>query len=147
MEMAHVVAKRSTCPRLNVGALVVFNNRLISIGYNGAPAGKPHCTDVGCDMQHGHCVRTIHAEMNALHHVPQEFRQERGKDLYVTNVPCPLCATMIVRDGTVTRVFYSGAYQDFSSLGTMISEGIEVYRVLLSGYLVNHCTNEVIDAG
>ena len=64
--IAKIVATRSTCPRASVGAVIVRNNRIISTGYNGAPAGKPHCTEVGCLMENEHCQRAIHAETNAV---------------------------------------------------------------------------------
>ncbi len=66
IRIAKEVSSRSTCPRAAVGAIIVKDNRIISTGYNGAPAGEPHCTDIGCDMIDGHCKRTIHAEANAL---------------------------------------------------------------------------------
>lgn len=66
IRIAKEIASRSTCPRAAVGAVVVRDNRIISTGYNGAPAGKPHCEDVGCLMIDGHCKRAIHAETNAL---------------------------------------------------------------------------------
>jgi len=146
MEIAHVVAKRSTCPRLNVGSVVVWDNRVVSIGYNGAPAGKPHCTEIGCKMQHGHCVSTIHAEVNAIAHVPIEISKLPGKSIYITNAPCSKCAQVIMNNGTIARVFFGGAYQDTSPLGDLINRGIYVYRVLPSGWLVDHETNEVVDA-
>ena len=66
LEIAKLVASRSTCPRASVGAVIVKNNRILSTGYNGAPPGEPHCVDVGCLMVNNHCERTVHAETNAV---------------------------------------------------------------------------------
>jgi len=66
INIAAEVAQRATCPRAQVGAVIVKDHRIISTGYNGAPAGEPHCIDVGCFMENGHCQRAIHAEVNAV---------------------------------------------------------------------------------
>ena len=66
LEIAKVVAQRSTCDRANVGAVIARNKVILSTGYNGAPRGLPHCDDVGHEIVDGHCVRTIHAEANAI---------------------------------------------------------------------------------
>lgn len=63
---AQLIATRSTCPRLSVGAVITKNNEIIATGYNGAVKGEDHCIDHGCLIQDGHCIRTIHAEMNAI---------------------------------------------------------------------------------
>lgn len=106
------VASRSTCDRLHVGALIVIENRLIASGYNGAPSGKPHCTDIGCDLmpceEHGeHCVRVTHAEINALEQIEwlmsQVFDSTRvflhNAIMYVTHKPCHNCRTEIWKAG------------------------------------------------
>lgn len=66
LEVARIIATRSTCPRASVGAVIVKNNRIISTGYNGAPAGDAHCTEIGCLVESNHCQRAIHAETNAV---------------------------------------------------------------------------------
>ena len=66
LKIAEKVASRATCPRASVGAVIVKDKRIIATGYNGAPSGEPHCSDVGCDMVNGHCQRAIHAETNAI---------------------------------------------------------------------------------
>lgn len=66
LSIAKEVATRSTCPRASVGAVIVKDNHIIAIGYNGSAPGKPHCTEVGCDIHDNHCQRAIHAETNAV---------------------------------------------------------------------------------
>jgi len=66
LNIAKEVAKRSTCPRASVGAVIVRDKHILSTGYNGAAPGEPHCTEIGCDVKNGHCLRAIHAETNAV---------------------------------------------------------------------------------
>ena len=66
IEITHAVAKRSTCHRAQVGAIIIKDKRILTTGYNGAPRGLPHCLDTGCEIVDGHCVRTLHAEQNAI---------------------------------------------------------------------------------
>lgn len=66
MNIAKEISTRATCPRASVGAVIVKNNRILSTGYNGAPVREPHCTEVGCEVVDNHCVRVIHAEVNAV---------------------------------------------------------------------------------
>jgi len=82
LNIARAVATRATCPRASVGAVIVKNNRIISTGYNGAPAGEPHCTEVGCLMEDGHCQRAIHAETNAVAEAARFGVAVEGATLY-----------------------------------------------------------------
>lgn len=94
LEIASVVAKRSTCPRLNVGCVITLNNKIVTTGYNGAPSGEPHCTEVGCHIVDNHCNRVIHAERNAL--VQLKETGSRMK-IYITHEPCEMCRSAINR--------------------------------------------------
>lgn len=82
IRIAMEVASRSTCPRASVGAVIVRDNRILASGYNGAPAGEPHCTEVGCDMVDGHCKRAIHAETNAIAQAAKYGISLEGATLY-----------------------------------------------------------------
>lgn len=141
MEMAHTAAKRSTCFRLNVGAVVVVNNRVVSIGYNGAPSGAPHCSGNSCPGRNG-CQETIHAEDNALRYVPTGVKPE---DLYVTDSPCPHCAELIFGAG-VKRVFFGKAYRITEPLEWLTRLNVEVYQVTPAGYVIDWLTKEIVDA-
>lgn len=67
--VARTIALRASCPRASIGAVIVnADHHIVATGYNGAPSGKPHCMDVGCDVQDGHCQRALHAEVNAVVH-------------------------------------------------------------------------------
>lgn len=82
LSIAKVVASRATCPRASVGAVIVRNNRILATGYNGAPAGEPHCVDVGCLMKYRHCQRAVHAETNAIAQAARYGVSVEGATLY-----------------------------------------------------------------
>lgn len=98
LSIAKVVATRASCPRKSVGAVLVRNNRILSTGYNGAPKGMPHCTDVGCNIVDNHCERARHAEMNALHYVVNH-EQIPGSIMYCTLQPCDHCRGVLTKYG------------------------------------------------
>ena len=119
MEMALVVAKRSTCLRRQVGAVLVKDRHILASGYNGAPTGMIHCNVTGCLRQeqqvpsgqrHEIC-RGLHAEQNAIIQAAYHGTAVNGGHLYVTHQPCVICAKMIINAG-VTEVFTLGDYPD-----------------------------------
>ena len=99
MSIAQVVATRSTCPRKFVGAVIVGSRTILSTGYNGSIRGMPHCSDVGHMMEDGHCVRTIHAESNAIIQAARNGVRIDGGAIYVTASPCWGCFKMIANAG------------------------------------------------
>lgn len=98
-DMARVAATRSTCNRRNVGAVIVRDRRIISTGYNGSVPGESHCVDVGCDVENGHCVRTVHAEVNAIAQAARYGVDVDGASLYSTCEPCRRCRQIILSAG------------------------------------------------
>ncbi len=126
MAIARIVATRGTCDRLRGSAVLVKNNRIISTGYNGSPPGLPHCDDVGHMMEEGHCIRTIHAEHNALLQaavIPGASTE--GSTLYVKYLPCAHCCKYIVACG-VKRVVYADFYRNTKSADYLEEAGLEV---------------------
>ena len=96
--IARTVSTRSTCPRKQVGAVIVVNKRILATGYNGSPAGQPHCTDVGCNVVANHCTRAIHAEQNAIEQFTELFKWDywdASVDIYCTLEPCAKCKKLI----------------------------------------------------
>jgi len=130
MNIAQVVAKRSTCPRKFVGAVIVKNNTILSTGYNGSMRGAPHCFDVGCMMENSHCVATIHAEANAIIHAARHGVATDGASIYVTASPCWNCFKMIVNAG-ISRICYGEFYRDPRTLEWAEKLGIELIQVSL----------------
>lgn len=119
LEIASVVAQRSTCLRRKVGAVIVKDKRLLSTGYNGAPAGLKHCLDLGCLRQeknipsgerHELC-RGLHAEQNAIIQAALHGVSIKGADLYCTHHPCSLCAKMLINAG-IKRIILKSGYPD-----------------------------------
>jgi len=99
MGMAILVSKRGTCPRAQVGAVLVRDKRIISIGYNGAPAGQPHCLDMGCIMVDKGCVRAVHAEANVIAFAAKQGISTLDATMYVTLEPCINCAKLMINAG------------------------------------------------
>jgi dCMP deaminase len=126
MEMAFIAAKRGTCERASVGAVIARAGRVISTGYVGAPPGASHCTDVGCVIgKHNGCIRTVHAESNAIAYAARYGVSTEDATLYSTHSPCEPCAKLIIAAG-IRRVVYTIDYRDRSGLELLSELGIEV---------------------
>jgi dCMP deaminase len=111
-QILETVAKRSTCTRAHVGAaLIVKDGRIISMGYAGSPSGTPHCIDAGCVRgDDGGCIRTIHAEANAIAFAAKGGISTDGCVMYTTISPCYNCAKLIINSG-ITAVYYLEEYR------------------------------------
>ncbi|MBU0993581.1 MAG: cytidine/deoxycytidylate deaminase family protein [Proteobacteria bacterium] len=135
MDIAELVAKRSTCTRRAVGAVVVKDKRILSTGYNGAPTGVKHCVETGClrakleipsGERHELC-RGIHAEQNAIIQAAYYGISIKDASLYCTHLPCSICAKMIINAGIKTIYFMSG-YADALSEDMLNEAGVQVIR-------------------
>ena len=111
LTIAAAVSQRSTCLRRSVGAVLVRDRRILVTGFNGAVRGQPHCLDVGCDMQDGHCVRSVHAEVNAVIQAALHGVSTMGSTLYCTSQPCHGCTKVLLNAGVV-EVVYAEPYED-----------------------------------
>jgi dCMP deaminase len=136
MDIASLVAKRSTCLRRSVGAILVKDKRVLSTGYNGAPSGIKHCMEVGClreqlevasGQRHELC-RGIHAEQNAIIQAAFHGVSIRGSNLFCTNLPCSICAKMIINAG-IERIYYASGYADPMADEMFKEAGIEVFKL------------------
>jgi dCMP deaminase len=111
MGFAAAAAPRATCDRKHVGAVIVVDRQVVATGYNGSIRGMPHCDDVGHDLVGGHCVRTIHAEMNALAQAARHgVAVERGS-IYTTASPCWACFRVLINAG-IERFVYGEPYRE-----------------------------------
>lgn len=145
MDIAHVVAKRATCMRLSVGAVLVSGRSIVSIGYNGVPAGQDHCSGNDCPGKFK-CERTVHAEENALLHLPRSTIAPL--DLYVTDSPCKACWDWIIEDGRVNRIFFGTPYRITDHLDRFdnpIGHDPLVYRITPSGYVIDWRTKDLVE--
>jgi dCMP deaminase len=111
MNIAEQVASRSTCDRKHVGAVIVRDKTILSTGYNGSLKGAPHCDEAGHDMDNGHCVRTVHAESNAVAQAAKNGVAIDNSEIYVTASPCLTCFKLIANCG-ITKIYYKEFYRD-----------------------------------
>ncbi|WP_308655125.1 deaminase [uncultured Anaerococcus sp.] len=111
MKLAKTVARRGTCDRAYVGCVLVNEeNRIVSTGYNGSIKGNPHCDEVGHTMRDGHCIATIHAEMNAILYCAKEGIATKNTICYVTHFPCLNCTKSLIQAG-IKKIYYETAYR------------------------------------
>ena len=123
MEIARTVGTRATCPRASVGAVLTRDKRILTTGYNGAPRGVPHCTEVGCMMVDGHCQRATHAEANAIVQGALHGVSLAGATAYCTHQPCAGCSKLLISAGVV-RIVYADAYPDAVSSELLAAAGV-----------------------
>ncbi|MCX7798371.1 MAG: deaminase [Melioribacter sp.] len=107
LKLAMLVSERATCPRMHCGCVIVKDKQILSTGYNGSIPGDVHCEDVGCMIIDNHCVRTIHAEMNALLQCALHGVSTLGATAYITNMPCTNCAKALIAAGIKEIVIFS----------------------------------------
>ncbi len=111
MNIAQEVATRSTCSRKHVGSVIVRDKTILSTGYNGSLRGLPHCDEAGHEMENDHCVRTVHAEANAIVQSAANGVRIEGAEIYVTASPCYNCFKMIANAG-IRKIYYGEFYRD-----------------------------------
>jgi len=136
LSIADLVSSRSTCLRRRVGAVVVKNKQVLATGYNGAPSGITHCSQVGClreelkvpsGERHELC-RALHAEQNAFLQAARHGSSVNEATLYITTQPCSICAKMIVNAG-VKKIVFQGDYPDKLAISFLEEAGIELKQV------------------
>lgn len=128
MAIGKQVATRSTCDRKHVGAVIVRDRMILATGYNGSIRGLPHCDDVGHLMEDGHCVRTTHAEANALVQAARNGVRVEGAGIYVTASPCFGCFKLIANSGLV-RIVFGEFYRDERIFDFSKQLGMELVHV------------------
>ncbi len=139
MEIASIVAKRSTCLRNQVGAVIVKDKRILSTGYNGAPRNLEHCLDIGCIRQQNNIAsgtrhelcRAVHAEQNAIIQAAIHGASIENSTVYCTHQPCILCAKMLI-NANIVKVVYGTAYPDTEALKFFEKAGVEVKQLTLN---------------
>ena len=137
MQIADIVKTRSTCIRRQVGSVIVKDNRIITTGYNGAPSGLKHCTEIGgcyrekmeipSGQRHELC-RALHAEQNAIIQAAKLGASTEGAVIYVTLQPCIICAKMLINSG-IKKIVYKGSYPDELSLNILKEANIELVKM------------------
>jgi len=131
MAQALLLSLRSTCTRLEVGATLVKDRRIIAGGYNGSVSGDKHCIDHGCYLVDGHCIRTIHAEMNAILQCAKFGISTEGAEIYVTHFPCLQCTKALLQAGVKTIHYLNNYHNDSYALELIDQVGGAVHQVTL----------------
>jgi dCMP deaminase len=136
MAITKMVAKRTTCLRRGVGAVLVKDKRILATGYNGAPAGLKHCEEVGClrenesipsGTRHELC-RGLHAEQNVIVQAAYHGIAIGGATIYCTNKPCVICSKMIINAG-IKQIYYDEGYNDPLADQMLVEAGLEIVRL------------------
>ena len=125
MNIAKEVATRSTCDRKYVGAVIVREKTILSTGYNGSIKGLPHCDEAGHEMVDDHCIRTTHAEANAIVQAAKNGVEINQSEIYVTASPCYNCFKLIANAGIKT-IYYGEFYREDRILEHAKEAGIEL---------------------
>jgi dCMP deaminase len=125
MNIAQEVATRSTCNRKHIGAVIIRDKTILSTGYNGSIRGLPHCDEVGHEMENDHCVRTIHAEANAIVQAAKNGVAIDGGEIFITASPCYNCFKMIANSG-IRKIFFGEFYRDERIHNLSLKLGIEL---------------------
>jgi dCMP deaminase len=107
LKLAMLASERATCPRMHCGCVLVKDRFVLATGYNGSLPGQPHCEDEGCLIVDNHCVRTNHAEMNAIVQATRHGVNVVGATAYITNMSCTNCAKAVIAAGIKRVVVFS----------------------------------------
>ena len=137
LNITRQVAERSTCTRAKVGAVIVRNRSILASGYNGAPSGLPHCTEVGCLVYQSrnpdgqveeNCYRTIHAEINAIAQAAKNGVSIGDADIYVTHTPCIHCLKVLINTG-IKRIFYDREYKLETVRALLGTSDVQLHKI------------------
>lgn len=129
MAQSHLLSLRSTCCRLSVGATIVRDKRIVAGGYNGSIKGDDHCIDCGCKVVEGHCIRTIHAEINAILQCSKFGISTEGATIYVTHYPCLNCTKSIIQAG-IKEICYANDYRNNEYAEELLKKsGVKVRKI------------------
>ena len=127
LKLAMLASERSTCPRMHCGCVFVRDKFVLATGYNGSLPGHPHCEEIGCLVVDNHCVRTNHAEMNALTQAAIHGVTLKGATAYITNMSCTTCAKALIASGIVRVVVFSD-FHDTLATQFYSSSGVEIIK-------------------
>lgn len=145
MAQSHLLALRSTCTRLTVGATIVRDKRIIAGGYNGSVSGGTHCIDEGCYVVDNHCIRTVHAEINALLQCAKFGVPTENAEIYVTHFPCLQCTKAIIQAG-IKVVYYAEDYKNHPyAMELFAKSNIRVEKVPLQEMVIDLKSKEKLE--
>jgi dCMP deaminase len=128
MRIAEQVATRATCSRRQVGCVIVSNKNILATGYNGSLPNEEHCFDAGCLIKNKHCIRTIHAETNAINQAAKNGTALQSSTLYCTSKPCWSCLKNIISVG-IENIYYRQDYHSDNEAYNRAIEKINIYKI------------------
>ena len=137
LKLAMLASERATCPRLHCGCILVKDRFVLATGYNGSLPGQPHCEDVGCLIVDNHCVRTNHAEINALVQATTHGVNIKGSTAYITNMSCTTCAKALIAAG-INRVVVFSDFHDTLATEFYTKAGVEIVKLDIPDKLINY---------
>ncbi len=137
LKLAMLASERATCPRMHCGCVLVKDRFVLATGYNGSLPGQPHCEDVGCLIVDNHCVRTNHAEMNALIQAARHGVNTTGATAYITNMSCTTCAKALIAAG-IKRVVVFSDFHDTLATQFYSDAGVEIVKLPMPDRTINY---------
>jgi dCMP deaminase len=137
LKLAMLASERATCPRMHCGCVLVKDRFVLATGYNGSLPGQPHCDDVGCLIVDNHCVRTNHAEMNALIQAARHGVNVVGATAYITNMSCTTCAKALIAAG-IKRVVVFSDFHDTLATKFYSESGVEIVKLPMPDRVINY---------
>lgn len=145
LKLAMLVSERATCPRMHCGCVLVKDKQILSTGYNGSIPGDVHCEDVGCYIVDNHCIRTIHAEMNAILQCSSHGINTQGATAYVTNMPCTNCAKALITAGIKQVVIFSDYHNTQAEEFFKVAK-VDIVRLEIPGNIIEYDLNNYSSA-
>ena len=137
LKLAMLASERATCPRMHCGCILVKDRFVLATGYNGSLPGQPHCEDVGCLVVDNHCVRTNHAEINALTQAAIHGVNIKGSTAYITNMSCTTCAKALIAAG-IKRVVVFSDFHDTLATQFYTDSGVEITKLPMPDRMINY---------
>ncbi|MGE5410402.1 MAG: deoxycytidylate deaminase, partial [Clostridiales bacterium] len=145
LKLAMLVSERSTCPRMHCGCVLVRDKQILSTGYNGSIPGGEHCDEAGCYIVDNHCIRTIHAEMNAILQCSSHGISTSGATAYVTNMPCTNCSKALIAAKIKEIVIFSD-YHDTLAEEFFEKAGVTLRRLKMPDNQIYYDLNDFSSA-
>ncbi len=137
LKLAMLASERATCPRMHCGCVLVRDRFVLATGYNGALPGQPHCDEAGCLIVDNHCVRTNHAEINALVQAAIHGINIKGATAYITNMSCTTCAKALIAAG-IKRVVVFSDFHDTLATQFYSENGVEIVKHKMPDREINY---------
>jgi len=137
LKLAMLASERSTCSRMHCGCIFVKDRFVLATGYNGSLPGQPHCEDVGCLIVDNHCVRTNHAEINALTQAANHGANIKEATAYITNMSCTTCAKALIAAG-IKRVVVFSDFHDTLATKFYTESNVEIVKLDMPDRIINY---------